>query len=170
MERVILLNNDYNFLGIITWKRAVNLVVSGRVEVLKATNRIITNASKTFEMYVPEIVRLKHLTQRVYRAKVPYSKKNVITRDQSICQYCGERIEGDITIDHVIPASKGGRSSFENCVASCKKCNNKKGDKFTHECGMHPKRTPYRPTVIDFISLKMKSMGIDEVLSDIWEY
>lgn len=168
MERVILLNNDYNFLGVINWKRAVTLVVTGKVEVLKNTGRIIRNANKTVELLIPKVVRLVHLARRIYKAKVPYSKKNVIVRDQNICQYCGDQVLNRMTVDHVIPSSKGGKSTFENCVACCKTCNSKKDDKLPHECGMFPIRDPYKPTIMEFVTLKMRSLGVDEVLDDLW--
>lgn len=169
MERVVLLNSDYNFLGVINWKRAVALIVKGKVEVLKTTDRIIRNASRTVEMFVPAVIRLVKLVRRIYKSRVPFSKANVITRDQFVCQYCGDKVMNNMTIDHVIPVSKGGKSTFENCVASCKACNCKKDDALPHECHMYPARRPFRPTIMEFISIKMKLLGLEEMLKDIWE-
>lgn len=170
MERVILLNSDYNFLGVINWKKAVTLVFKGKVEVVKTTDRIIRNASRTFEMFLPKVLRLITLARRVYKSKVPYSKKNVIFRDANTCQYCGDKSTKKMTIDHVIPLSKGGKSVFENCVASCSKCNSIKDDKLPSQCGMSLKRRPTRPTIMEFLSIKMKNYGVDKILEDIWEY
>lgn len=169
MERVILLNSDYNFLGTIDWKKAVTLVIKGKAEVVKATDKLIHNASKSVKMYLPKVLRLVQMVRRIYRSKVPYNKRNVIFRDGNTCQYCGET-DTAMTIDHVIPASRGGKSSFDNCVASCKKCNSTKNDRLPSECGMTLKRRPFRPTIMEFITIKMKNHGIDKLLEDIWEY
>lgn len=170
MERVILLNSDYNFLGVINWKKAVALIVKGKVEVLKTTDRVIRNAARTIEMYVPKVIRLVELARRVYRSKVPFSKKNVIYRDQNVCQYCGDVVLNHMTIDHVIPVSRGGKSTFENCVASCKRCNSVKDNRLPSECNMPLLKKPWRPTIMEFITIKMKNLGVDKVLEDIWEY
>lgn len=170
MERVVLLNSDYNFLGVINWKRAVSLVFQQKAEIVKATDRLIRSAGKTFEMYVPKVLRLVHLARKVYKSKVPYSKRNVIFRDQHICQYCGDKVMNHMTVDHIIPQSRGGKSNFENCVASCKKCNSIKDDRLPSECGMVLARRPFRPTIMEFISIKMKTLGIDKLLEEIWEY
>jgi hypothetical protein len=75
-----------------------------------------------------------------------------------------------MTIDHVIPSSRGGKSSFENCVASCKDCNSKKNNCTPSECKMPLRRQPFRPTIMEFITIKMKELGVDKVLADLWEY
>lgn len=169
MEKVILLNSDYSFLSLIHKHRAITLVVTGKVEVLKATDKVIHNASKTFKMFVPAVVRLVKLARQIYKAKVPYSKRNVVTRDRYMCQYCGVRLDDHTaTIDHIIPSSRGGSTSFENCAASCKACNCKKGNKTPSECGMFPLRKPYQPTIMEFVSIKMAALGVDKVLEDLW--
>jgi 5-methylcytosine-specific restriction endonuclease McrA len=165
MEQVLLLNNDYNFLTFLNWKRAVTLVVTGKVEVLKTTDRMIRSAGNTVNMYLPSVIRLVKLTKRMYRARVPYSKYNVLVRDKHRCQYCGKQLTpNNATVDHIIPSSRGGKTSFENCITSCKPCNNLKDDRLPDECGMYPKCKPYTPTVAEFVRLKRKSLGVDELL------
>ncbi len=168
MERVILLNSDYSFLNTINWKKAMRLLAKGKVEVLKATDSIIQSADRTWKLYIPKVLRLVKLVRSVYKTRVPYSKKNVIYRDKYICQYCGKK-ERKMTIDHVIPKAKGGKSTFENCVASCKPCNNFKGSKTPREVGMVLKRKPFQPTIMEFINIKMKILGIDKLLKELWE-
>ncbi len=78
--------------------------------------------------------------------KVKYSRKNVFHRDENTCQYCGEvRPRAELTVDHIIPRSKGGRNTFTNIVAACKKCNSKKGDKTPEEAGMPLIKSPGTP-------------------------
>lgn len=168
MERVILLNSDYSFLNTIHWKKAMRLLSKGKVEVLKATERILRSSDRTWEMYIPKILRLVKLVRSIYKAKVPWNKKNVIVRDKSICQFCGKK-ERKMTVDHVIPSSRGGKSTFENCVCSCKLCNNIKGDKTPSEAQMSLKRRPWQPTIMEFINIKMKTLGIDKILKELWE-
>ena len=167
MERVILLNSDYSFLNTINWKKAMRLLAKEKVEVLKATEKILRSSERTWELYIPKILRLIKLVRSVYRTRVPYSKKNIIYRDKFTCQYCGKK-EKKMTIDHVLPSSKGGKSSFENCVASCKPCNNKKNDKTPREANMVLKRRPFQPTIMEFITIKMKLLGIDKILKELW--
>lgn len=168
MQRVILLNSDYSFLNTINWKKAMRLLAKGKVEVLKATEKILRSADRTWELYIPKILRLVKLVRSVYRTRVPYSKKNVIYRDRYICQYCGTKGK-KMTVDHVIPSSRGGKSSFNNCVASCKPCNNLKNDRTPREANMVLRKQPFQPTIMEFITIKMKLMGIDKILEDLWK-
>ena len=169
MENVILLNSDYSFLNTINWKRAMRLIAKGKVETLKVTNMIIESAEKTWRIAIPKVLRLIKLVRSIYKTKVPFSKKNVIYRDGMICQYCGKTPK-KLTIDHVIPKSKGGKSTFENCVAACKPCNNNKNDRTPKEAGMYLLKKPFQPTIMEFILLKMRSLGIDKVLKDLGVY
>ncbi|MFC1789265.1 HNH endonuclease, partial [Thermodesulfobacteriota bacterium] len=75
-----------------------------------------------------------------------------------------------LTIDHIIPKSRSGRTSFENCVASCKPCNNKKGGRTPSEASMYLKIKPYQPTISEFLNLKIKKLGINNVLKDLGIY
>ncbi len=168
MQRVILLNSDYTFLNIISWKKAMCLLAKGKVEILKATDKIIRNIERTWEINIPRVLRLVNLVRRIYKTRVPFSKKNVIYRDRFICQYCGLK-DSKLTIDHVIPKCKGGKSTFDNCVASCKSCNNFKNDKTLSEMKMSLSRRPFQPTIMEFINIKMKILGVDKILKEIWE-
>ncbi len=84
---------------------------------------------------------------RVPRSAVRLSRRNVFLRDGYRCQYCGQRLPvPELNLDHVNPRSRGGRSTWENLVTSCRDCNLRKGHATPDECGMHPMRTPIRPT------------------------
>ena len=106
----------------------------------------------------------------IYKNKVPYSKRNIFVRDGYKCMYCGTREKIKLTIDHVIPQSRGGKSTFDNCVASCRPCNNKKGHRTPNEAKMYLLRQPYTPTIYEFIRLKMKQYKIDEFLKELGVY
>ena len=164
MEHTVVLNADYSFLGIVDWKRAVKLFVNKKAEVLKESDKPLLGTLDTMKN-VPLIMRLVYLVNNVYRAKVPYSRKKVLVRDNYTCQYCGSK--EDITIDHVLPRSRGGKSTFLNCVASCKECNiHRKQDKTPEECGMKLRKTPHEPTIIEFLTIKMKSLGVHTFLKE----
>jgi len=168
MERVILLNSDYSFLNTINWKKAMRLLAKGKVEVLTATDKILRSADRSWKLYIPKVLRLIKLVRQIYKTKVPFSKKNIIYRDKYICQYCGKK-EDKMTIDHIIPSSRGGKSTFENCVTSCKPCNNLKNNRTPNEARMVLKRQPFKPTIMEFINIKMKLLGIDKILEEIWD-
>jgi len=164
MTQCVLLNADYSFMNIVDWKRACRLLANNKVTVVSYSERWIKGA-EGFTTRLPSVMKLVKLIRAVYRARVPFSKKNVLVRDGFSCGYCGLRC-GKMTIDHIIPKSRGGPSTFENCVSSCRNCNNKKGGRTPSEARMFLKRRPYQPTISEFLRLKLKRLGID----DLWEH
>ena len=167
MERVIVLNGDYTFLNTINWKRAVCLVVKGKSEVVKYSDRILRTAGGAI-MKCPLVIRLIKIIRSIYKSHVPFTKKNVMARDRHLCVYCKSNKE--LTIDHVIPVSRGGKSTFENCVAACRPCNNKKGNRTPREAKMFLKRQPYAPTISEFFRLKMAQLGMHKLLKELGVY
>jgi 5-methylcytosine-specific restriction endonuclease McrA len=94
---------------------------------------------------VPEVVALTHY-DRVPLSAVTFSRRNVAKRDHHTCQYCGAQPGGEeLTIDHVIPRSQGGQSSWTNCVAACVSCNARKADRTPEQAGMRLRKSPARP-------------------------
>ena len=168
MASCILLNADYTFLNVVDWKRAMCLVAKGKVQVLKHSKRIIKTAEGLL-IKIPTVMKLIKLIRLVYRHRVPFSKKNILIRDGFQCAYCGiDNIK--LTIDHIIPKSRGGDTTFENCVSSCIPCNNKKGSKTPREASMSFKTKAYQPTISEFFSLKAKKLGIEDILKDFGIY
>jgi len=168
MNQCVLLNADYTFLNVVNWKRAMCLIVKGKVQVLKHSERIIRTA-EGIAIKVPAVMRLIKLIRALYRNRVPFSKKNILVRDGFKCAYCGNGKER-LTIDHIIPKSRGGRTTFENCVSSCKSCNNKKGDRTPSDAHMFLKVKAYQPTIAEFLRLKVQRLGINDVLRDFGIY
>ena len=165
--RVIVLNQDYSFLNVCSVQRAISLVYQGKAEIVKAADRIMKNFENTWTIARPLVIRIFKLIRQIFSKSVPYSKSNIITRD-GVCMYCGS--DENLTVDHVIPKSKGGKSTWENCVAACQKCNNKKGDKTPSEAKMFFKnnKQPIIPTVNEFIKIKMKMYDLDKILNSIF--
>jgi 5-methylcytosine-specific restriction endonuclease McrA len=170
VERCIVLNGDYSYLSVISWKRAVCLMIKGKTEVLKWSDRELRNSEGKVITKIPLVMRLIKIVRMIYRNKVPYSKRNIFVRDNYQCMYCGITDKVKLTIDHVIPASLGGKSDFDNCVASCRPCNLEKGQRTPNEAKMYLKRRPYTPTIYEFIRLKMKYLKIDDFLKELGVY
>jgi len=168
MTNCIVLNADYTFLNVVNWQRAICLVIKGKVEVLKYTERSISNSEKTVSMKIPAVIKLFKVIRSLYRNRVPFSKRNVIVRDDFTCMYCGNT--ESLTIDHVIPVSRGGKSSFDNCVAACTECNSTKSDRTPSEAKMYLKKQPYSPTISEFIRMRMKKLGIVDLLKELGIY
>jgi 5-methylcytosine-specific restriction endonuclease McrA len=161
--QTVLLNADYTFLNVVNWKRAIKLEVKGKVEVLEYTSMIVRNAERTVEKFIPKVMKLVEFVKTIYKHKVPFSRKNVLVRDGFKCMFCGTKSE-KLTIDHLVPKSKGGKSTFGNCVAACKKCNSTKGNKRLEDTGMHLIKKPHSPTVMEFLQLRLKKFNVEDII------
>ena len=165
MGQCVLLNADYTFLNLVHWKRAMCLMAKGKVEVIKDSQTVIrSSGGKAFR--VPTVMRLIKLIRIIYRASVAFTKRNVLVRDGFQCVYCGKRSER-LSIDHIIPKSRGGKTDFDNCVAACHRCNLKKGGRTPREAGMFMKARPFQPTISEFLRLKFKHLGLHHVLAEL---
>lgn len=160
MLQCVLLNADYSFLNTVDWKKAVRLMVKKKVEVIQFSDRCIQGIEGV-TIKLPAVMRLSRLIRTIYRSHVPFSKKNTLMRDGFCCAYCGLK-KKQLTIDHIIPRSRGGKTSYENCVASCRNCNTLKGCRTPGEAGMSLRVKPYQPTIFEFIRIKVKLLGMDD--------
>jgi 5-methylcytosine-specific restriction endonuclease McrA len=152
MTDVLVLNVSLEPLNITSLKRAVRLVYSGKAEIVHDRGRAI--AHPTFEMALPSVIRLLYYIVRKPQP-IPLTKKNVLLRDDYTCQYCARQTEPpSATVDHVIPRSRGGRSTFNNLVCCCSPCNARKRDRLPHEAGMHLQRKPKRPFAIPWLVIR----------------
>ncbi len=161
MENVIVLNADYSYLNSVSWENAITLIYKNVAIAVKETNHIVSNVDKTFQFFVPKVIKLVRFVNQVFKGRIPYSKRNVFIRDDFTCQYCGDKLtEKQCTIDHVIPRAKGGASKWDNCVCSCKRCNNLKADKSLSQISMNLKHHPIAPSIADFIRKKSRHFVI----------
>lgn len=167
---VLVLNADYTFLSTTSWQNAVCLLIEGKAEAIVETESIVKNSTRSVMVTVPSVIRLIKYIRSIFKTKVPYSKRNIIARDNQTCQYCGEHIPllKNCTVDHVIPKAQKGKSSWDNCVCSCKKCNWDKADRTPRQAGMKLMRKPYRPTIGEHIQYYTKLYGVDEMLAEAW--
>ena len=166
MNGCVILNMDYSFLNIVSWEKAIKLAEKGKATVVKYSDRVFRTVDKVIK--IPAVMKLIKLIRTIYRTKVVFSKKNVISRDRHTCQYCGSHDK--LTIDHVVPVSRGGKSTFENCVAACQECNSKKGNKLPREIGMFPKKQPVAPTISEFTRVKAEKSGVFDILKELGVY
>ncbi len=146
-KQVLVLNQNYEPLGICNVRRAVVLAFLGKAEIVDILKDHYLRSMK-IQYPVPSIVRLR-LYKRVPRKKVLLSRKNVLIRDNYQCQYCGRK-NLELTIDHVLPRNRGGLDIWENLVCACTKCNFKKGNRTPEEAGMPLLSVPHRPNYIAF--------------------
>lgn len=166
---VILLNADYTFLNLMDWKKAICLLAKGKAKVLKYGEKFVRNFTGTVKLQLPIVMILLKFIRTLYKTRVPFAKRNVIVRDGFTCAYCGTKSK-NLTIDHIVPKSRGGKSSFENCVASCVSCNSKKGRKTPSEANMFLNVKPVQPTISEFLRLKMENLGVDGTLRELGVY
>ncbi|SMD26241.1 5-methylcytosine-specific restriction endonuclease McrA [Kibdelosporangium aridum] len=141
-RRVLLLNATFEPLTALPLRRAVVLVVCGKAEVVHGDPTGIVMHSATSSVEIPSVIRLSNYVRVPYRGRVPLTRAGLMHRDRYRCAYCGGRAE---TIDHVVPRSRGGPHTWQNCVASCAKCNHKKADKLLSELGWRLRVVPAAP-------------------------
>ena len=138
---VLVLNQNYQPLNICNVRRAVALLGKGKAESISETGEFLRSATDLIEK--PVIIRLFYMVKRpLHRRKL--SRREVFARDGYRCQYCGTRAR-DLTLDHVVPRSRGGQHSWENIVSACKPCNHGKAGRTPREAGMPLATTPREP-------------------------
>ncbi|WP_424184776.1 HNH endonuclease [Actinokineospora sp. G85] len=141
-RRVLLLNTTFEPLTALPLRRAVVLVVRGKAEVVHGDPTGMVVHSATASVQVPSVIRLSSYVRVPYRGRVPLTRAGLMHRDRYRCAYCGGRAE---TIDHVIPRSRGGQHTWQNCVACCAKCNHRKADKLLSDLGWRLRVVPTAP-------------------------
>jgi 5-methylcytosine-specific restriction endonuclease McrA len=150
-SRVLVLNASYEPINVCTVRRAAVLVLKARAEVLEKGEGALHSEHLAFDRpCVIRLVRYVRIPRDVHRRKI--TRKAVLARDAYTCQYCG-REAGGLTVDHVIPRSRGGTSEWDNIVASCAPCNRKKGNRLPREAQMHPANRPRAPGPTVFIRI-----------------
>jgi 5-methylcytosine-specific restriction endonuclease McrA len=129
---VLVLNASCEPLHHVSLRRAVTLLLIGKAELVEATGRLLRAA--TLELPEPAIIRLCRWVHIAYRAERA-TRRGILARDGK-CAYCGTAV-GPLTLDHILPRCRGGATSWENCVAACFRCNQRKDNRTPKEAGMH---------------------------------
>lgn len=147
--KVLALSNSYEPLGVIDWEKAINLYFNGKVHILSEYDLPIRSPS--IEMKVPSVVVFQRGKTRKINS-VRFSRKNVWIRDEGRCQYCTQPVSiKNFTLDHIVPRTAGGQTTWVNVVTCCATCNQKKGDKPLHKCGMKLFKTPHKPNSLPYV-------------------
>ena len=145
-SNVLVLNQDYQPLSVCSVQRSVKLLFLDKAEMLhEDPEKVIRTVDQEFSY--PSVIRLRYYIRIPY-SRIVLTRKNIMKRDRHICQYCG--VKSDLTLDHVMPKSRGGKDTWENLVTACNKCNVKKGNRTPDEARMPLNTTPYRPIHITF--------------------
>ncbi|MCY3023520.1 MAG: HNH endonuclease [Planctomycetota bacterium] len=172
-EKVLVLNRSWVAVNVATVRRALTLVFqdvarivapqdystydfAGWVEASQAAQEEARRIrSATFSICVPEVIVLTVFNGR-FSKEVRFSRRNIFERDNNTCQYCGrKRDRHELTLDHVIPRSRGGTSTWSNIVLACIKCNMRKGDRLPQELNMKLQRRPIKPQWATRVGVKL---------------
>ena len=157
MDRVLVLNSDYTPLNVTSIRRGFILVIKGKAEVLREdTQKIVTTIG---EFVRPLVIRLLNYV-RFTSSPLKLNRKRLYRRDGNQCVYCSSK--KNLTIDHVIPKSRGGKNTWANLVTCCNPCNIKKGNRTPEEVGMKLRQKPYEPSIFSFVL----SSDVEELWED----
>ncbi|MCA9665735.1 MAG: HNH endonuclease [Myxococcales bacterium] len=164
MERTLLLSQGYEPISVISWKKAICLFTLGKVEVIETYERDIRSVSLVFKM--PAVVRLLRKFRR-HKKQVKFSRQNVLARDRWACQYCGTKPPiNELTYDHVVPRSRGGKTCWENIVTACVSCNAQKANRTPRQAGMSLRKAPVRPAWVPIFTIQLSRSSMPDAWRD----
>lgn len=157
MNSVLVLNQDYSPLTVCSVQRAFMLMFLNKAELLSASKgKKLRSISTTFPF--PSVIKINRYINIPYKGVV-MTRHNIFKRDEGKCQYCGSSKK--LTIDHVIPKSKGGKSTWKNLVTACHACNSKKGDSTLEQLSMKLEKSPTKPSYASFLRLSNRAFKED---------
>ena len=152
-KKTLVLDSSYIPRSIVSSTRAFVIVYKGNAEVVENHPECFKLVNEELKINKPSIIRIpKYIRTGIH--KIPLNKQNILKRDNYSCVYCGDDYRRDLTIDHVIPQSKGGKNTWDNLVTACFRCNNKKGSLDLEEFGVDIEK-PIRPHYL----MLMKSLN-----------
>ncbi|KAK9839451.1 hypothetical protein WJX81_002968 [Elliptochloris bilobata] len=142
--RALVLDSSYRPIDVVNWQRAICLDLFDKVDVLEYYDTYVRSSSAQF--LIPAVLRVRMYVsaKEVRSGRLTLSRRNIMLRDKCTCQYCGVR--QNLTVDHVVPLSKGGKWAWENLVTACTRCNGRKGDKSLKQLGWRLETKPVEPS------------------------
>ena len=149
MRNVLVLNSTYEPLNVCSARRALVLLLKEKAEVVEASTSAYR--SERIVLTLPHVIRLRTYIHVPRRNGARLTRRAVFARDRHRCQYCGS--DRHLTVDHVVPRSKGGGDTWDNVVTSCAACNRKKGDRLPHHVGFLLPHAPRPPDMAAFVYL-----------------
>lgn len=147
---VLLLNATYEPIRVLSWQRAVVMILQQEAEVVQVGEGEVRSPSVSLPM--PSVIRLLKFVKVPFKTKIPLSRRAIAARDKGICQFTHCNRSGS-TIDHVVPRSRGGRHAWENVVWACSSCNHRKADKTLAEIGWSLKAKPVAPRATTWVAI-----------------
>ena len=155
--KALKLDSSFRPIDIIDSVEALVLCLVGKAKPIEEYSKEIKTVKESFKL--PSVIVLTRYVKFRFTSMV-CNRNNVLWRDQHKCQYCGNHFRSDLlTLDHVMPKSRGGKNTWKNLVAACKKCNQKKGNKTPEESGMIPIRNPFKPRINLLRTLKKEQIS-----------
>lgn len=152
MGDVLVLNATYEPLSVVSVKRAVVLLLKEKAELVETAKAMLR--AENFSIPRPLVIRLVYYVKIPRRVTLPVTRRGVLTRDQYTCQYCSATPpRKDLTMDHVLPRSRGGKTTWENVTTACQRCNGRKGNRTPAEANMKLLSEPKRPRYIAIAAL-----------------
>jgi 5-methylcytosine-specific restriction endonuclease McrA len=150
-QSCLVLNASYEPLRMFDVPRAIRLVLQGKAEIVESTGKQLRSGSQTIDQ--PSVIRLVKLVKVPKRLRRQVSNTFLFARDHYQCQYCGRfdrelRQREFLNRDHIVPQSKGGGNTWDNCVTACSSCNAKKDNKLPHEAGLTLRSKPTEPHLV----------------------
>jgi 5-methylcytosine-specific restriction endonuclease McrA len=153
MGPVLLLSSSYEPLRVISWQNAVCMFFLGKVEIIEEYDQDIRSVSIAIK--APAVVRLVKFF-KIGRRSPPLSRANILARDNFQCQYCSKELSSkESTLDHVLPKSRGGKTTWENIVCACASCNRKKGGHTPKEANMKLLKPPVKPDWLPVLNIRL---------------
>ena len=165
--RALVLNASYEPLRIISWQKALIMWFQEKVEILEYHSALVRSVSESFKL--PSVLRLKTYVRPKKIDGVRFCRENVYIRDNYTCQYCAVKFSyKELTIDHVVPASKGGPKTWTNVVTACRGCNQKKADRTPEKAKMPLLKPPRAPNWLPVVELSL-GVNSEEMTYSIWK-
>ena len=164
IARTLVLSQGYEPIKVIPWQRAITLLALDKVDVVEEYDALIRAVS--YVVNVPAVVRLRKAFRR-HAKPVKFSRVNIYARDGYRCQYCGTKCSpSGLTYDHVVPRSRGGRTTWDNIVSCCYACNADKANRTPAEARMTLRSTPVRPAWMPAVQVRVSTQSIPDAWRD----
>lgn len=169
--KVLALSPSYEPLGVVSWTKAITLIFSNKVITLEEYDHYIKSPS--LSMKAPAVILFKSSKANKYiKNSIRFSRKNVWLRDEGTCQYCQKQLAyASFTIDHVVPKTAGGKTTWDNVVTSCYPCNQKKANKPLKDIGFELQKLPRKPNKLPHVyDIANGRYGIDFSIPNAWKF
>jgi 5-methylcytosine-specific restriction endonuclease McrA len=160
----LVLSQSYEPVKIVSWQRAITLLFLGKAEMIEEYDRNVKTTSIVFK--VPAVVRLLSAFRR-HKKPVKFSRINIYGRDKYTCQYCGTKHTiGELTYDHIVPRSRGGKTTWTNIATCCEDCNCHKANRTPEQAGMKLLKVPVQPSATPVLVLAVSRESVPDAWRD----